>query len=103
MDINAWLLLAIFVIGLIALIGFFCTKTKGFGRFATSSFLLLLVVIVAALLFVAGKLEAQVVANIFFAVIGFAGGLFTGKDTAAQQGTLGNQPKASPEPTSHKN
>jgi hypothetical protein len=86
MDITAWLLLAILVVGLVALVGFFCTKKKGFGRFATSSVLLLLVVIVTALLFAAGKLEAQVVANIFFAVIGFAGGLFTGREPVAQPG-----------------
>lgn len=81
MDTNAWLLLSVFVIGLISLIGFFVTKTKGFGRFATSTFLLLLVVIVSGLLYAAGKLDAQVLANIFFAVIGFAGGLFTSKES----------------------
>lgn len=80
MDTNAWLLLAVFVVGIVALIGFFVTKTKGFGRFATSTFLLLLVVVVSALLFAAGRMEVQVLANIFFAVIGFAGGLFTGKE-----------------------
>lgn len=83
MDINAWLLIAVFVVGLVALLGFFVTKTKGFGRFATSTFLLLLITVVSSLLFVAGKLEGQVLANIFFAVIGFAGGLFTGKDVEA--------------------
>jgi hypothetical protein len=84
MDITAWLLLAIFVIGLIALIGFFLTKTKGFGCFNTSALLLILVVVVSALLYVAGKLGCQAtIANIFFAVIGFAGGLFTGKDASA--------------------
>ena len=83
MDTSAWLLLAVFVIGLVALLGFFITKTKGFGRFATSTFLLLLVVVVSALLFAANKLDGQVLANILFAVIGFAGGLFTGKETDA--------------------
>lgn len=84
MDASAWLLLAIFIVGMVALIGFFGTKTKGFGRFATSTFLLLLVVIVSALLFAAGKLEESVLANIFFAVIGFAGGLFTARETRAE-------------------
>jgi len=83
MDTTAWLLLAVFIIGFAALIGFFVTKTKGFGRFATSTFLLLLVVIVSALLYAAGKLDGQVLANIFFAVIGFAGGLFTAKEAEA--------------------
>lgn len=79
MDTTKWLVLAVFVVGLIALIGFFCTKTKGFGRFATSTFLLVLVFTVSSLLCAAGKLEGQVFTNIVFAIIGFAGGLFTGK------------------------
>jgi hypothetical protein len=80
MDSNGWLILAVFVIGLVSLVGFFVTKTAGFGRFATSVFLLVLVVIVSALLFAGGKLDGSVLANIFFAVVGFAGGLFTHRD-----------------------
>jgi uncharacterized protein YebE (UPF0316 family) len=87
MEITTWLLLSIFVVGIVALVGFFVTKTKGFGRFATSSFLLLLVVIVSSLLFAADKLDGQVLANIFFAVIGFSGGLFTGKESGSSNGT----------------
>jgi uncharacterized protein YebE (UPF0316 family) len=49
MDINVWLLLAIFVVGLSLLLA---------------------------------SLRLKSWTNIFFAVIGFAGGLFTGKDTA---------------------
>lgn len=74
---NAYLLVCVFVVGLVALLGFFITKTKGFGRFATSTFLILLVAVISSLLYVGGKFEAQTMANIFFAVIGFAGGLFT--------------------------
>ncbi|MCH9742463.1 MAG: hypothetical protein K0U21_04560 [Proteobacteria bacterium] len=88
MEITNWLLLSIFVVSIVALVGFFVTKTKGFGRFATSSFLVLLVVIVSSLLFAAGKLDSQILANIFFAVIGFAGGLFTGKESGSSNGTL---------------
>jgi hypothetical protein len=88
MDTTAWLLLAVFVVGLVALIGFFVTKTQGFGRFATSTFLLVVVVIVSALLYAAGRLDCQVLANIFFAVIGFSGGLFTGKETDAPNKAL---------------
>lgn len=83
MEINSWSLLAVFIIGVVVLVGFLATKTKGFGRFTTSSFLLLLVVIISAILYCANKLDAQIMANIFFAVIGFAGGLFTGKEPAA--------------------
>ena len=85
MDTNAWLLLAVFVVGLVALIGFFATKTMGFGRFATSTFLLVLVVVVSGLLNAANRLDSQVLANIFFAVIGFAGGLFTSKECKEAQ------------------
>jgi hypothetical protein len=88
MDTTAWLLLGVFVIGLVALIGFFVTKTKGFGRFTTSTFLLLLVVVISALLYAAGKLSGEILANIFFAVIGFAGGLFTGKELDAPNQAL---------------
>ncbi|OGA35310.1 MAG: hypothetical protein A3G80_07640 [Betaproteobacteria bacterium RIFCSPLOWO2_12_FULL_62_13b] len=85
MDTDSWLLLAVFVIGLVALLGFFITKTKGFGRYATSTFLLLLVLIIAGLLFTHDKLDGHVLANLLFAVIGFAGGLFTGKDSACSK------------------
>lgn len=74
------LMAAIFILGAGALIGFFKTKKKGFGRFSTSVFLILLVIVISALLYAAGKLESQVMANVLFAVFGFAGGLFTSKD-----------------------
>jgi hypothetical protein len=80
MDNNSALVLAVVTVGVVALVGFFWTKTKGFGRFATSTFLLLTVVIFTALMLAAGKMEGQIVANIFFATVGFAGGLFTGKE-----------------------
>ena len=75
-----WLMLSVFLIGTGALVGFFITKTKGYGRYSTSLFLILVVTIVASLVYSAGKLDNQVMANILFVVIGFAGGLFTGKD-----------------------
>ena len=85
MDTNC-LLISILLVGITALIGFFVTKTKGFGRFATSTFLLLLVVIISGLFYAAGKMEAQLLSNIFFAVIGFAGGLFTKEKSADRSG-----------------
>ena len=45
MTIELLLLVAIFLLGLAALIGFFYTKTEGFGRFTTSTFLILLVLV----------------------------------------------------------
>jgi CHASE2 domain-containing sensor protein len=77
---ELWLMFGIFVVGFASLIGFFVTKTKGFGRFATSTFLILVSLIVSSLMFSAGKLDGQIMANIFFAVIGFAGGLFTANE-----------------------
>ncbi len=84
MDTSAWLLVGIFVIGLVALLGFFVTKSKGFGRFSTSTLLLLLVVVVSTLLYAADKLEGVYLANLYFAIVGFAGGLFTAKETSDQ-------------------
>ncbi|MBY6213023.1 hypothetical protein KUV95_15835 [Microbulbifer agarilyticus] len=80
MTSEYWLLIGIFVLGVGSLIGFFLTKTEGFGRFTTSTFLIVLVLVISSLLYAAGKLEGQVMANVLFAVFGFAGGLFTSKD-----------------------
>jgi len=80
MDMNLWLMAAIFILGSAALIGFFKTKTEGFGRFTTSTLLILLVLIVSSLMYSAGRLEGQIMANVIFAVFGFAGGLFTSKN-----------------------
>lgn len=81
MATDTLLLIGTFILGAIALIGFFITKTKGFGRYATSALLILLATISSVLMFVGGKLEGQIFANIIFAIIGFAGGLFTGKES----------------------
>ena len=79
-DID-WLMIAIFLLGSGCLWGFFKTKTAGFGRFTTSVLLIICVVTISALLYSGGKLESDVMANILFAVFGFAGGLFTSKDS----------------------
>jgi len=80
MEQLGWLMLAIFILGSGSLIGFFWTKTAGFGRFTTSTLLIILVLIISALMYAGGKLEGQVMANVLFAVFGFAGGLFTSKN-----------------------
>lgn len=80
MTLNEWLTLGIFIIGAGSLVGFFITKTPGFGKYTTSALLLILVVTISALLYVGGKIEGETMANIIFAVFGFAGGLFTGKN-----------------------
>lgn len=80
MELNHWLMLGIFILGGASLIGFFKTKTEGFGRFTTSTLLVILVVTISGFLYAGGKLEGQVMANVLFAVFGFAGGLFTSKN-----------------------
>ncbi|MDQ6972848.1 MAG: hypothetical protein Q9M30_09375 [Mariprofundaceae bacterium] len=80
METNHWLMIAIFILGSGSLIGFFISKTEGFGRFTTSPLLVIFVVTFSSLLYAGGKLESQVMANVLFAVFGFAGGLFTSKD-----------------------
>jgi hypothetical protein len=87
MESESWLTLSILVVGLASLIGFFVTKTKSYGRYATSTFLILVVLVVSSQMYSAGKLDGQIMANVFFAIIGFAGGLFTGKE----QSTNGNE------------
>lgn len=77
---DDYLIIAVFLLGIGSLFGFFKTKTDGFGRFTTSTFLIILVIIMTSLFFASGKLEGQLMANILFAVFGFAGGLFTRKD-----------------------
>lgn len=79
MGLDHLLLLGIFLLGGGALVGFFKSKTKGFGRFTTSVLLILLVITISSLLFVAGKINQEFISNILFAVFGFAGGLFTAK------------------------
>ncbi len=81
MTISVWLMIAIFILGGASLIGFFKTKNEGFGRFTTSTFLIILVVTISALLYAGGKLDGQIMANILFAVLGFAGALFTNKNS----------------------
>lgn len=95
---ESWLMIGVFVIGLVALAGFFITKTKGYGRFATSTFLILLSVVISALLYAAGKLDGQIMANVLFAVIGFAGGLFTGKDSSNSNNSQAKAGQSSGQP-----
>lgn len=81
MDTDNALIVAVAVVGAIALVGFFRTKAAGFGRFTTSTFLILLSLVLSALFFAAraGKFDGQAFSSVVLAVIGFAGGLFTAK------------------------
>lgn len=83
MTTNDWLIIGLSILGIAALIGIFLTKTPGFGRYSTSPPLFTLVLFVTALFLAAGKIEGAVLANIAFAVAGFAGELITGKHQSA--------------------
>ena len=93
-EFQEWVLVSVVAINLVALIGFFLTKQSGFSRSSTSTLLLLLVVGSGGVLLASGSLPGelrQAFAYIFFAVIGFAGGLFAGRDTGSAK-----QPAAEP-------
>lgn len=62
-----------------SIIGIFLTKTPGFGRYTTCVLILALVLFVASLAFTLGKVEWHPLANLLFAIAGFAGGLITAK------------------------
>ena len=87
------LLIVISLLGAATLLIFWKTKKAGFGPYNTSTLLLLLVVIMTSLLCVAGRLEGQIVTNILFAVVGFAGGMFSGKRSKAGKRTPGSSPQ----------
>lgn len=82
-DIKIFVGIAIFIVSLIGLIGFLITKKEGFGRFNTSTLLLLMVITISSLLFISDFLDDNTMENLIFAIIGFAGGLFTGRDENA--------------------
>ena len=87
-EFQEWVLVSVVAINLVALIGFFFTKGAGFSRSSTSTLLLLLVVGSGGILLASGSLPGemrQVFANIFFAVIGFAGGLYAARDTGSRK------------------
>lgn len=71
--------LGVLIVFGITIIGIFCTKTKGFGKYTTSTLIFTLVLFVAAVAFVSGRVEWAPLANLLFAVAGFAGGLITAK------------------------
>ncbi len=95
LEFQEWVLVSVVAINLVALIGFFFTKQSGFSSSSTSTLLLLLVVGSGGILLASGSLPGelrQVFANIFFAVIGFAGGLYAGRGTASRKQAGGEAP-----------
>ncbi|MGH8548559.1 MAG: hypothetical protein ACRERU_08175 [Methylococcales bacterium] len=80
MDTNTLLVVGILLLGMIALIGFFKTKTEGFGKYNTSTLVLLVVLFLCSMLFASGRMESQLFANVVLAIIGFAGGLVVARE-----------------------
>lgn len=77
MGAGTVLTICLAVLGAVALIGVFKTKTAGWGRYSESTVVLVSTLFVAALLATSGKLELSWFVNILFAIVGYAGGLLT--------------------------
>jgi len=67
------------LIGGIVLVGFFTTKTVGFGKFTTSTLVLMLTLILSALLLASGHINSQAFTNVALGIVGFASGMVVGK------------------------
>ncbi len=65
---------------LLVLLGFFITKTPGFGRFTTSTLLITLALMIASVAFMFGGVSGDDITKIVIAIIGFSGGLIARKD-----------------------
>jgi hypothetical protein len=74
---------AVSLVFALALIGYFKTKTAGFGKYTTATLLFILVLYVCTLAFFQGKIDGVSLVNLLAAVAGFAGGLFAARDSTA--------------------
>ena len=81
MDVQIATVISVAVVFALVLIGFFLTKTKGFGKYTTATLLLILVLFIASVGFFQGKVDGASFCNLLAAVAGFAGGLFTARET----------------------
>lgn len=70
---------AIFIIGSGVLIGFFKTKTGGFGKYTTTTLILLVVFIFSTLLAVGNPAYLDTLENISMSVLGFIVGILVNK------------------------
>ena len=76
---------AVTAVSITALVIFFLSKTRGFGRFTVSTLILLVALSLTAILAVGGTLHADDTTSILLAVIGFASGLALA-DSTTQDG-----------------
>jgi hypothetical protein len=79
MEKDTIALLGLSTVGLGTIVGFFLTKTAGWGKYSTSTLVLLLALFIAAILLVLGKLDSSSFVNVLFAIVGYGGGLIASK------------------------
>ena len=77
--INVGVLIGLSVLSTAVIIGIFLTKTPGFGRYTSSLLILVLVLFITSVFRILGEIEPQIYVNVIFAIVGYAGGLITGK------------------------
>jgi hypothetical protein len=82
MDPKTITVIAVSIIFGGTLVGYFWTKTEGFGKYTTATLLLVLVLYITALAFFLGMIEGVHFMNIVAAIAGFAGGLFTAMEVS---------------------
>ena len=70
-----WTEISALIMGLVFAVGFFRSKTPGFGPFSTGVLILVMVLVFSALLAAQGKLEITAFTHIGAIALGFAGGL----------------------------
>jgi hypothetical protein len=85
METKAITVIAVSLIFGATLLGFFWTKTEGFGKYTTATLLFVLVLYITSLAFFQGMVEGVHFMNLLAAVAGFAGGLFTAMDVTKAQ------------------
>lgn len=72
---------------LVCLIGFFRTKSIGYGKYTTSILVIVMVLFAGLLAIIAGKGEWPAFANLLFTIAGFAGGLVAPKSGKNEDNT----------------
>ncbi len=63
-----------------AMLGFFLTKTPGFGRYNTAILAIILALSFGSIGLIAGLIREQAFASLLMAIVGFAGGMVVGKE-----------------------
>jgi hypothetical protein len=72
---------AVLVLGLGTLVGFFRTRTPGYGKFNASVLIVIFIMTIAGVLYAGGRLEGAVMGHLLFAALGYAGWMVAGKES----------------------